>query len=115
METVETELKELILSRYKSLREFTISIGMPYSTLDTILKRGVDKANIGNIIKLCKALDIDVEALGEGEIIFKSKDESKEEIPIYAVAAHHDGGTWTEEELKAIEDFKEFIKSKRNK
>lgn len=31
------------------------------------------------------------------------------------IAAHHEGEEWTEEELKAIEDFKEFVKSKRKK
>jgi transcriptional regulator with XRE-family HTH domain len=29
------------------------------------------------------------------------------------IAAHHDGEEWTEEELKAIEDFKAFVKSRR--
>jgi transcriptional regulator with XRE-family HTH domain len=29
------------------------------------------------------------------------------------IAAHHDGEEWTEEELKAIEDYKAFIISRR--
>lgn len=31
------------------------------------------------------------------------------------IAAHHDGETWTEEELEEIERFKAFVRSKRNK
>ena len=108
--SVELELKDLILERYKSLREFAIKIDMPYSTVDTILKRGVDKANIVNIIRICKELNIDAEALGEGRIEHK---EIYNEI--HTIAAHHDGEEWTEEELEDIENFKKYVLSKRNK
>ncbi|MFD2330634.1 helix-turn-helix domain-containing protein [Cohnella sp. GCM10020058] len=33
--------------------------------------------------------------------------------PIETIAAHHDGDEWTEEELKAIEAFKELVRSQR--
>lgn len=105
--SVELDLKDLILSKYKSLREFSIKIDMPYSTIDTILKRGVDKANINNIIRICKELNIDTEALGEGRIEFKINNE------IDTIAAHKDKIDWTEDELKDIEDFKKYILSKR--
>ncbi len=108
--SVELELKDLILERYKSLREFAIKIDMPYSTVDTILKRGVDKANIVNIIRICKELSIDAEALGEGRIEYKEINNE-----IHTIAAHHDGEEWTEEELEDIENFKKYVLSKRNK
>lgn len=41
---------------------------MPYSTLDTILKRGINKANVVNVIKICNALDINVDKLANGTI-----------------------------------------------
>ncbi|WP_238905666.1 hypothetical protein [Clostridium sp. YIM B02506] len=72
MENVEESLKELILSRYKSLREFTLKIEMPYSTLDTILKRGVDKANIINILRICDELNISADKLANGFIESKT-------------------------------------------
>lgn len=75
MISVEEKLKEIILNKYKSLREFTMKIGMPYSTMDTILKRGVDKANIINILKICDELDISADKLAIGII------ESKNSIP----------------------------------
>lgn len=31
----------------------------------------------------------------------------------HTIAAHHDGETWTDEELSEIERFKEYVKSKR--
>lgn len=35
--------------------------------------------------------------------------------PIETIAAHHDGEEWTEEELEDIEQFKEFVKMRREK
>lgn len=34
---------------------------------------------------------------------------------IETIAAHHDGEDWTEDELKDIEEFKEFVRSRRKK
>lgn len=73
MPQLEEELKALILTRYKSIREFTTKINMPYSTMDSVLKRGVNKANITNIIKICRELNIDTEKLADGEIVTINK------------------------------------------
>ena len=48
-------------------------IEVPCTTLDSILKRGIDKANVLNIIKICNALDIDIDALANGRIQSKIK------------------------------------------
>ena len=66
--TTEEKLKELILKRYHSIREFTISIDMPYTTMDSIFRRGVGNSSVTNIIKICKALGISADALADGEI-----------------------------------------------
>ena len=71
MKNVENELKELILDRYGNLSEFCKKIDLPWTTLDSILKRGVDKANIRNILKITSELKIDVECLANGEIVYK--------------------------------------------
>ena len=67
--TIEEKLKELILSRYRSIREFTQAIDMPYSTFDTILKRGIDNSSVTNVIKVCKELSISADALAAGKIV----------------------------------------------
>lgn len=67
--TIETELKNLILNRYGSILEFTNKINIPYSTLDSIFKRGILNSNIANIIKVSSELNISVDALANGEII----------------------------------------------
>lgn len=68
---VENQLKQLILENFKSVREFTLKIGVPYSTVNTIFTRGIDGTNIRTIVNICKALNIDVESLSEGKIIKK--------------------------------------------
>lgn len=64
----EEKLKELILSRYRSIREFTIAIDMPYTTIDSIFKRGIGNSSVSNVIKICKALRISADELAEGKI-----------------------------------------------
>lgn len=67
--TIEEELKNLILTRYSSLREFTIDIDMAYSTMDSIIRRGIQNATLTNVFKICKALNISADALERGEIM----------------------------------------------
>lgn len=67
--SVENDLKNLILSRYKSIREFCFAIDIPYSTIDSILKRGIENAGSGKIIKICKHLKISADELIAGKIV----------------------------------------------
>ena len=67
--TTEEKLKGFILTKYHSIREFTQSIDMPYSTMTTILKRGIDNSNVQNIIKICQALEISADDLADGHIV----------------------------------------------
>ena len=67
--TIELKIKNLILSRYKSIREFTEVAHIPYSTLDSILRRGVKNASLANVILICKNLGISADELAEGRIV----------------------------------------------
>lgn len=66
---IEDQLKSLILSKYKSIREFSLISDLPYSTIDTILKSGVQKSSITNIIKIYKILGLNTDALADNQII----------------------------------------------
>ena len=55
----EQKLRNLILDRYPSLRQFAIEADIPYSTLMTLLSRDVGGASFDVVIKICKQLDID--------------------------------------------------------
>lgn len=68
---IEQDLKELIISRFGNLKKFCEKIEIPWSTLDGVLKRGVNKANITTLIKICEGLNIDCESLYYGKIIAK--------------------------------------------
>ena len=48
--TTEDKLKDLILSKYGSMINFSSQIGMANSTLATIMKNGIHKANVTNIM-----------------------------------------------------------------
>jgi DNA-binding Xre family transcriptional regulator len=69
--TVEEKLKNLILARYNSVREFAHVAEIPNTTLASIFQRGVNNSSVGNIIKICKVLNLSVDALADGEIVPK--------------------------------------------
>lgn len=74
------DLKARILQKHRSLREFALSIEMPYSTLDSVLKRGVENSSVTSVIKICNALGISVEEARTGQP--SERQASGEVIPI---------------------------------
>lgn len=110
MKTSEDLLRELILSKYKSIREFTNEIGMPYTTVDSLLKRGIKKASVDNVMKICSFLSISADALVDGRIEALAEPSQK----IDTLAAHFEGEQFTDEEMDEIMNFVEFVKNKRN-
>ena len=57
--TREQNLRNLILDRCTSLRQFAMEAGIPYSTLMTLLSRGIGGASFDTVVQICRALDID--------------------------------------------------------
>lgn len=55
----EEKLRNLILDRYVSLRQFAIESDIPYSTLMTLLSRDLGGASFDNIIRICEQLEVD--------------------------------------------------------
>ena len=72
--TTEEKLKRYIAYRYKSLRKFTEEKDLPYTTIYSMLKRGLDNAGLTNVFKLCDALGISADELAQGRITPKNKD-----------------------------------------
>ena len=104
MGELEIRLKALINDRYGSLNKFCEKIDMPWTTLDSILKRGIAKSNITNVLKITSELSIDTESLVAGEIISNRP---------MTLAAHFDGEEYTEDELEEIKQFAAFVKNRR--
>lgn len=67
--SIEERLKCLILAQYKSVRAFATVIDVPYTTVDSVIKRGVMKSGVGTVTKICRRLKISADALADGEIV----------------------------------------------
>ena len=80
MVSTEDKLKELILTKYDSIKAFSDTIGLPNSTVVSILNRGVLNAKVENIITICNALNISADALAEGKIVVETKSQEVTDI-----------------------------------
>ena len=63
-------LKAEILKQYKSVRQFALEMGIPYSTLVTALDRGIEGMAYGTVIRMCDKLSlnpVDFSSLEKGE------------------------------------------------
>lgn len=97
-----TEFIAKLIDQRGSRRSFADEIGIPKSTLQSMIERGIGRASIDTVLKVCKALGItteQLEAVERGEDVTIAPKEIEEE--------------WTEEELLELEKYKEFLKSKR--
>ncbi|MDG0887899.1 hypothetical protein [Paracholeplasma manati] len=61
-------LKEHILTRFKSVRSFSLEADIPYTTMATLLKSDIGKAKVPTVIKICDTLGIDISSLINGTI-----------------------------------------------
>ncbi|MCE4965270.1 XRE family transcriptional regulator [Staphylococcus chromogenes] len=100
----ENNLKRLMENKSGSVKAFSEDIGLAYTTVRSILERGVYNAKVENVIKICKGLNI------------KPEDILDYEQPQQDTLAAHLDGDFTEEELQEILEYAEFVKQKhRNK
>lgn len=63
--TLENKLQELIELKSSSVRAFSIEADLPYTTLRSIIQRGVLKANIENIFKIASHLGMTAEQIAD--------------------------------------------------
>lgn len=83
--SIEERLKEMIIQKYGSITKAASSIGLPYSTIQSILRRGVHNCNGQNLQAICSALNISASALMEGRIepiIFIDVEEPREKFKL---------------------------------
>lgn len=112
MNNIEEEIKRIILDRYKNLNNFCKEFDFPWSTVKGMLTRGIKNASISNVIKLCNALNLDIEELSKDRIA--NKHLKKDTDDYILIACHHETGKLTKEEREEIKQFADFVK-KRNK
>jgi predicted transcriptional regulator len=108
-------IRNLIDNSGMSVKAFAAKVGLPYSTLRSILERGIGNASVDNVIKVCRGLGITVEQLDE----IVSEDDTKEsmEDDILTKAAHKVGhvGSLSDEEKNAVELAIKIALAKHNK
>lgn len=103
-------LKQLIEDTGLNLKAFSEKAGIPYTTLRSMLERGIGNASVDNVIKICKALGITIERLDE----MANSDNLKTGSKPTTIAAHlPDGVELTEEEEKDLDDYIQFLLSRR--
>lgn len=102
---------KLIDENWKSRRQFALSIGIPPTTLNSILERGIGKASVDNVLLICEGLGITTDEL---QSLVEGNSEVHENRPSYVttIAAHIDEDV-TEEEMEEIKNYIDYIKSKR--
>lgn len=131
-----TKLKDILTERGITVKDFAEQIGVPPTTLYSFIKRDSDDVKLELITKICNGLGIkvtdflktldyidgkpttflDLTNFDENEINKVSQKITEEMTgkPI-TIAAHFDGDEYTEEEIKKISEFAEFVKSQRKK
>jgi repressor LexA len=62
---MESSVKDLITKKGVSVKAFARQAGIPYTTLLAMIQAGIDKSSVGNVIKVAKALGVDVETLSQ--------------------------------------------------
>ena len=65
--TREQVLRNRILDLYDSLRQFAAEADIPYSSVLTILSRGIGGASFDTVMRICHVLQLDPQNLYEGD------------------------------------------------
>lgn len=83
----ENELKRLMELKSGSVKAFSEEIGLAYTTVRSILQRGVYNSNVENVLKICKGLNLKAEKIldyddGEKELENEVDTLPVREIPI---------------------------------
>ena len=84
--------------------------GVPYTTIRSMIERDLSNASIDNVLKICKVLNIEAEALADPET-WLAKEKEKQET----IAAHRTDDLMDElpeEAKKSLEEFKMFLLKK---
>ena len=71
--TIEERLKDYILAKYGTIKDFSDKSGIPYGTVMSNLKRGIMKSSASSILTMCETLQISADGLANGQILAVSE------------------------------------------
>lgn len=66
--SLEDELRELIINKYRSIRQFSIEANIPATTIQSMLNSGIQNAGVKKVMKICDILGLETDALADGYI-----------------------------------------------
>lgn len=72
-----TKLKSMIFDQYRSVREFAEAADLPYTTVHSILKRGIENSSVDNVMKMCRILGITIEELLKDDSYYLNLESAK--------------------------------------
>jgi DNA-binding Xre family transcriptional regulator len=91
-------VKEAIMSRGLSVRQFAQSIGIPASTLQSAIEQddGIEKMRFSNVVKICDALGLDLKTFEPirkpfNVMMFSTEDLSGDEFNVLMMYREADG------------------------
>ena len=70
--TIEQRLNDLIIERYENVTTFSKQTGIPRSTLGSIMKRGINNANVSTMRTICRTLQLSLDELVDGRIVSRA-------------------------------------------
>lgn len=98
----EERIKELIVAKYGNVRAFATESGISYTTVRSILERGVMNAKAENVFKMCRMLGISPDTLADWELEDSPTKTSHDIDEAIKNAVMYNGNTLTEEDKRAI-------------
>ncbi|KGJ52343.1 hypothetical protein CIAN88_15525 [[Clostridium] innocuum] len=66
--SLEDELRELIINKYRSIRQFSIEANIPATTIQSMLNSGIQNAGVKKVMRICDILGLETDALADGYI-----------------------------------------------
>lgn len=122
---VEKDLADYIISRFGTVKDFAIHANLPYTTVYSMLSRGLGKAQFKNVSQVCTALGINKDALmDDGKIIPATVDGGRTiNVEVYGEDIHPLIHSWVHElneagHLKLLDYLEDLLanpKYKQNK
>jgi transcriptional regulator with XRE-family HTH domain len=101
-------LERLIKEQGYNLKSFAEKCGIPYTTLYGIIKNGVGRASMDNILIICRCLGIRVEALDEMASAIPKEEIQPTYDDIWHLIAHNAKNMTAEEKMKLIKMLSEI-------
>lgn len=98
----EERIKELIIAKYGNVRAFATESGISYTTVRSILERGIMNAKAENVFKICHLLGISPDTVADWGVSEEQQPTPHDIDNIIDNAMMFDGKPLTEEDKRAI-------------